>query len=132
MSRVRFRVAMPFLSINVLSRKVTRKIVEPDRVIFVSHSLHQPLFNGKLSARAGVFREIDRTVIAREAGSKKTEIRRHIIAMTGGEEIEMVPTEGSDWKATDRYSAGVHTWTWAISRDNDTLEDILLQLSIGR
>lgn len=129
MTRVRFRMSMPVLSISVLTRKVTKKFVERDRAVFVSNSLHQPFFNGKLSSRAAVFREVDRTVVY-DAGSgdaHRSEIRRHIIATTGGESMAQVATEGPDWKATDRYSAGVHAWVWAITRDHQAIEDALLR-----
>jgi hypothetical protein len=133
MTRVRFRMSVPVLSISVLSRKVTKKFVERDRVVFVSNSLHQPFFNGELSSRVAVFHEVDRTVVY-DTGSNigsssgnRSEIRRHIVATTGGDSMAQVATEGPDWRATDRYSAGVHAWVWAITRDNQGIEDALLQ-----
>jgi hypothetical protein len=129
MTRVRFRMSVPVLSISVLSRKVTKKFVERDRVVFVSNSLHQPFFNGELSSRVAVFHEVDRTVVYNTGSNigNRSEIRRHIVATTGGDSMAQVATEGPDWRATDRYSAGVHAWVWAITRDNLGIEDALLQ-----
>lgn len=128
-SRVCFQVAISCLKITVLTRKVTKKFVEHDRIVFVTHSLHQPVFNGRLSSRAAVFREVDRIVVKaganRQCGDPSSDIRRHILATTG--DITSIATEGPDWKAADHHTAGVKTWTWAITRDNESIENVLLQ-----